>query len=144
MRLLLITPPMTQLNTPYPATAYLTGFLRQHAARLDLEVVQADAAIELFLKIFSRAGLQRVIAAMQGDAESVVFVREHAERYVTTIDAVVRFLQNKDPGLAPRITARDRCPRARGSRRPSRAPAPRRTIRSAGRSATSARPTARA
>jgi len=28
MRLLLVTPPMIQLNTPYPATAYLTGFLR--------------------------------------------------------------------------------------------------------------------
>ena len=26
MKVLLITPPMTQLNTPYPATAYLTGF----------------------------------------------------------------------------------------------------------------------
>lgn len=110
MRLLLITPPMTQLNTPYPATAYLTGFLRQHAARLDLEVVQADAAIELFLKIFSRTGLRRVIAAMEGDAPSVVFVREHADRYVATIDAVVRFLQGKDPGLALRITARDLLP----------------------------------
>ena len=36
---------MTQLNTPYPATAYLTGFLRQHAPRLDLEIAQADAAL---------------------------------------------------------------------------------------------------
>ena len=53
LRLLLVTPPMTQLNTPYPATAYLTGFLRQHAARLGLEVAQADAAIELFLRVFS-------------------------------------------------------------------------------------------
>jgi hypothetical protein len=26
-KLLLITPPFTQLNTPYPATAYLKGFL---------------------------------------------------------------------------------------------------------------------
>ena len=34
MRVLLVTPPMTQLNTPYPATAYLTGFLRLHAADL--------------------------------------------------------------------------------------------------------------
>jgi hypothetical protein len=48
---------MTQLNTPYPATAYLTGFLRQHEARLGLEVFQADAALELFLRVFSRAGL---------------------------------------------------------------------------------------
>jgi radical SAM superfamily enzyme YgiQ (UPF0313 family) len=52
---------MTQLNTPYPATAYLTGFLRQHEARLGLEVCQADAALELFLRVFSRAGLQQVL-----------------------------------------------------------------------------------
>ena len=36
---------MTQLDTPYPATAYLMGFLRQHAAALDLELAQADASI---------------------------------------------------------------------------------------------------
>ena len=28
MHILSIIPPMTQLNTPYPSTAYLTGFLR--------------------------------------------------------------------------------------------------------------------
>ena len=38
MKVLLLTPPMVQVNTPYPATAYLTGFLRQHEARLGLEV----------------------------------------------------------------------------------------------------------
>ena len=53
MRVLLVTPPMTQLNTPYPATAYLTGFLRLHAADLGLEVTQADASIALFLRLFS-------------------------------------------------------------------------------------------
>ena len=39
---------MTQLNTPYPATAYLTGFLRQHEARLGVSVTQADPALDLF------------------------------------------------------------------------------------------------
>ncbi|MEY4362953.1 MAG: hypothetical protein RLZZ24_305, partial [Pseudomonadota bacterium] len=28
-RVLSLIPPMTQLNTPYPSTAYLTGFLRE-------------------------------------------------------------------------------------------------------------------
>lgn len=44
MTVLLMTPPMTQLNTPYPATAYLTGFLRSQG----YEAVQRDPAIELF------------------------------------------------------------------------------------------------
>ncbi len=56
---------MTQLNTPYPATAYLTGFLRQHEVRLGLEVAQADAAIELFLRLFSKAGLQRILGELR-------------------------------------------------------------------------------
>src|SRR3954468_21273604 len=59
---------MTQLNTPYPATAYLTGFLRLHEARLGLEVRQADAALELFLRLFSRAGLQRVLGELTARA----------------------------------------------------------------------------
>jgi hypothetical protein len=53
MRLLLVTPPMIQLNTPYPATAYLTGFLRLHAADLGLELTQADCSLSLFLRLFS-------------------------------------------------------------------------------------------
>ena len=60
MRLLLITPPMIQLNTPYPATAYLTGFLRLHAAALGLEVTQADASLTLFLRLFSRPLVERM------------------------------------------------------------------------------------
>jgi len=118
VRLLLITPPMTQLNTPYPATAYLTGFLRQHQARLGLEVMQADAAIELFLRVFSRDGLTRVRDELRARAEetddepppSIASFLAHADRYVATVDAVVRFLQGRDPGLALRIVGREVLP----------------------------------
>jgi radical SAM superfamily enzyme YgiQ (UPF0313 family) len=118
LRLLLITPPMTQLNTPYPATAYLMGFLRQHAERLDLEVMQADAALELFLRVFSRAGISRVrdeleARAAQTDEEpppSIASFLENADRYVATVDSVVRFLQGRDPGFALRIVGRDVLP----------------------------------
>jgi radical SAM superfamily enzyme YgiQ (UPF0313 family) len=95
MKILLLTPPMTQLNTPYPATAYLTGFLRLHAARLGIEVAQADPAIELFVRLFSRAGLARV---------------PEAAAYVETVEAAVRFLQGRDPSLALRIIGRDFLP----------------------------------
>jgi radical SAM superfamily enzyme YgiQ (UPF0313 family) len=122
VRLLLVTPPMTQLNTPYPATAYLTGFLRQHEARLGLEVCQADAALELFLRVFSRAGVQRVLdelRARTADASadpddamlpSIAHFLAHGERYVATIDAAIRFLQGRDPGFALRIVGRELLP----------------------------------
>ncbi|MEO8213399.1 MAG: hypothetical protein ABI560_09405, partial [Myxococcales bacterium] len=71
MRILLLTPPMIQLNTPYPATAYLTGFLRQHAERLRVTVTQADPAIDLFLRIFSRQGIQQVLDELRARAAAL-------------------------------------------------------------------------
>ena len=58
MRVLLVQPPFVQLNSPYPATAYLASFLRRegHEARV------VDLSIELFRRIFSRDGLARVFA----------------------------------------------------------------------------------
>ena len=44
--LLLVTPPFTQLNTPYPATAYLKGFLNTK----DIPSFQIDLGIEVILK----------------------------------------------------------------------------------------------
>ena len=93
MRVLLVTPPMTQLNTPYPATAYLTGFLRGRG----IDAVQADPALELFLRLFSRAGLERI-----GLGEETA--------YTDTVEAVVRFLQGRDPSLAMRIVGRELLP----------------------------------
>src|SRR5437764_485304 len=112
MRVLLLTPPMVQLNTPYPATAYLTGFLRQRGAALGLEVTQADPALELFLRIFSAAVMARVLEISSAAARprrgrpapelpaSVASFLAQGPRYVQTVDAAVRFLQGRDPGLA--------------------------------------------
>lgn len=106
-RVLLLTPPMTQLNTPYPATAYLTGFLRERG----WTVFQADPAIELVLRLFSKKGLKRVIAELekkkQKDLTPVVqFFLEQSSRYLDTVDSVIRFLQGKDPSFALRIVGR--------------------------------------
>lgn len=104
---------MTQLNTPYPATAYLAGFLRQNPA-LDVDVAQADAAIELFLRVFSRPGLARVQGALakpkRGAPASIRHFVKHGARYLETVEPVVRFLQGRDPGLALRIVGRELLP----------------------------------
>jgi radical SAM superfamily enzyme YgiQ (UPF0313 family) len=124
MRILLLTPPLVQLNTPYPATPYLAGFLRLHADRLGLEVAQADPALELFLRLFSRNGIGQIRAAIgkaprparRGAAgaapehPAVTHFRTHAGRYAATVEAAVRFLQGRDPSLALRIAGRDFLP----------------------------------
>ncbi len=104
-RILLLTPPFTQLNTPYPATAYLTGFLRSEG----YPVFQADLAIETILTLFSRSGLARLFQAIrstEGLHPAVLRSLLLQERYLDTIDPVVRFLQGDQPSLATQIGRR--------------------------------------
>ena len=116
MRVLLLTPPMTQLNTPYPATAYLTGFLRAHAAALDLVVSQADPALSLFLRLFEAGTVERIAEILAERARGagrgaamptpIAHFLRHASVYVDTVGPAIRFLQGRDPSLALRIVGR--------------------------------------
>lgn len=103
---LLITPPFTQLNTPYPATAYLKGFLNTKG----IAAYQCDLGIEVTLAIFCRVGLAQLFAAIdaQGGERSENAARLLAlrEDYCDTIDDVVAFLQGNRPTLAHRIGGR--------------------------------------
>lgn len=107
MRVLLITPPMTQLNTPYPATAYLTGFLRQRGYEVD----QADATIELALRLFSQAGVADIAAEVakrrnkKRRSPALTFFHAQKDAILATVDSAVAFLQGKDPSLALRIAS---------------------------------------
>ncbi|MDQ3277964.1 MAG: radical SAM protein, partial [Bacteroidota bacterium] len=109
---LLLTPPFTQLNTPYPATAYLKGFLNTKG----VPSFQADLGIEVTLALFTRTGLQDLFAhiAVQGGTYSDNIERIIAlqDDYIHTIDEVVRFLQGKLPTLAPLICKREALPEA--------------------------------
>ena len=61
LRVLSLIPPMTQLNTPYPSTAYLTGFLRSRG----VAAVQEDLALALVLRLFSARGLDQVRSVVE-------------------------------------------------------------------------------
>ena len=63
---LLITPPFTQLNTPYPATAYLKGFFNTK----HIPTVQADLGIEVILALFSKQGLEKLFTNIQSKIAS--------------------------------------------------------------------------
>ena len=101
--ILLVIPPLTQLNTPYPSTAYLTGFLRSQG----YQVQQADVGIEMVLALFSREGLTQVFEQLRSreqDLPGEACQMMSLERtYLETIDPVVRFLQGHDATLASRI-----------------------------------------
>ncbi len=105
-RLLLITPPMVQINAPYPATAFLAGQLRARGHA----VSQADLSLALAERLFSAQGLAAAETAARDSrrrrTEAVRHFLRHAAEYGATVDAVRRFLQGRDSTLAYRIVTR--------------------------------------
>ena len=110
---LLVTPPFTQLNTPYPATAYLKGFFNTK----NIKSEQADLGIEVTLAIFCKEGLVQLFTAIEAshagsfnaNCARIVSLKE---RYINTIDSVILFLQGKQPTLAHLIATRQFLPEA--------------------------------
>jgi hypothetical protein len=108
----LITPPFTQLNTPYPATAYLKGFLNTKG----ISCFQADLGIEVTLALFSKKGLTHLFARADGtnpllssNAKRILTLQQ---AYINTIDPVINFLQGHNPTLAHLICKRPFLPEA--------------------------------
>lgn len=107
----LLTPPFTQLNTPYPATAYLKGFLNTR----DISSFQADLGIEVTLALFSKAGLEHLFAYIDTNKDYTDNIRRIItlrDDYIQTIDDVILFLQGKNPTLAHLICKRNFLPEA--------------------------------
>lgn len=107
MRVLSVIPPMTQLNTPYPSTAYLTGFLRSRG----VDAVQEDLALKLVLRLLSPAGLDDIRARAEALPRKrrtplVQGFLAHFDRYRYTIGPTIAFLQGRDPTIAHRIASR--------------------------------------
>lgn len=102
---------MTQLNTPYPSTAYLTGFLRSRG----IAAVQEDLALALVLQLLSPEGLRAIAAvvdampARKHSPSLQAFVAQR-ERYLATIAPAIAFLQGRDATLAHRIVGRNFLP----------------------------------
>ncbi|KAB1154986.1 B12-binding domain-containing radical SAM protein [Flavobacterium luteum] len=110
-KLFLITPPFTQLNTPYPATAYIKGFLNTK----NIDSVQADLGIEVILELFSKQGLENLfqlrpsISNLTPNTQRILALQHE---YIKTIDSVIAFLQGKNPTLALQICQDDYLPEA--------------------------------
>ncbi|MDR6404424.1 MULTISPECIES: radical SAM protein [Chryseobacterium] len=109
--LLLITPPFTQLNTPYPATAYIKGFLNTK----DISSYQLDLGIEVILELFSKNGIQKIFSKeidIQSVSENSQRIFALRNEYIKTIDQVISFLQGKTPTLARQICSMNFLPEA--------------------------------
>ena len=108
----LITPPFTQLNTPYPATAYIKGFLNTKG----ISSVQADLGIEVTLAVFNKKGLSKLFDAisekdydLNANCQRILALKNN---YINTIDQVILFLQGNLDTIAHLICTRSFLPEA--------------------------------
>ena len=118
MDLLLIQPPFVQLNSPYPAIAYLASFARREGHTVKC----VDLSIELFRAIFCPAGLSTVFAEAEKrlagrvdtfdkpTRKNVQRYLSNAERYVQSIDRVIGLLAGGDDAFAHELSAGRRVP----------------------------------
>lgn len=110
--ILLITPPFTQLNTPYPATAYLKGFLNTKG----ISSFQVDLGIEVILELFSEGRLRELFQFAYDyeriASENTLRIYASREDYFATIDSVILFLQGRNQTLARQICAGNFLPQA--------------------------------
>jgi hypothetical protein len=105
MRVLLVTPPMVQFNTTYPAVPVLAAFLREKGH----EVAQEDISLGLALRLFSPAGVTAVERALRRKFQgrrrpaSVRHFLQHSTDIRTAVADAVLLLQGRAPHLAPHL-----------------------------------------
>lgn len=125
MRAVLIQPPFTQLNAPYPAIHYLESYLRTRG----FDAQSFDHSIDLYRRIFSRPGLEKVFSDARRSLDSRRSrtpryqhpdpeTRRQIDRYLSYephylewIEPLVNFLSGSDPSMAHRLAAAAELPR---------------------------------
>lgn len=104
---LLITPPFTQLNTAYPATAYIKGFLDSK----NVKTTQMDLSIELFTAVFTSDFIDAIFK--QADLlENYDFslVWKQKQEYIDKVDVVMNYLRVQEVTAAYQIVHKDFLP----------------------------------
>ncbi len=102
---------MTQLNTPYPSTAYLKAYLDSK----NIECDQKDFGIDLIDQLFSKEGLTKIHNAILNNKkidvdDSIPFFMDAFTDYQATVDPVKTFLRGGDSSLALRLASRTLVP----------------------------------
>lgn len=119
---ILITPPFVQLNSPYPATQYLSGFLKDQK----IKTIQYDLSIKVFLKLFSKGGLIEFFELLDiqinedKNLKNYIFnnsnlskIYNNQMKYISTIDSVISFLQGINTFSSYKIITRKYLPEAK-------------------------------
>jgi len=97
MNVVIITPPLVQLNTPYPSGAYLSAFFK----KCGCNAMWYDLNIDLFYSIFSREGLTKLFELTEEKALKLAsdseksgddFTAYNLRRYISTKESWIEWI----------------------------------------------------
>ena len=109
VKVLLVTPPFTQLNTPYPATAYLKGFLDDKG----IDTSQCDLSIELFNSIFTKRFIEEIFEIVSSHEEvAIPEVWDQQQDYIDKVEQVIGYLHQPEVTAAYQILREGYLPKA--------------------------------
>ena len=91
MNILILQPPIVQLNTAYPSGAYLSAFFKS----LGHKTRWLDLSLELYYEIFSRTGLTRLFSLCSEKALSLADKAEKSGDEATAFN-LRRYVAQKD------------------------------------------------
>ena len=91
MNVLILQPPIVQLNTAYPSGAYLSAFFKS----LGHKTRWLDLSLELYYEIFSRAGLTRLFSLCSENALTLADKAEQSGDKATAFN-LRRYVAQKD------------------------------------------------
>lgn len=112
MSVLIITPPFTQLNTPYPASTYLKGFLQEKGVITN----QCDLSIELFVELFTKQFISKVFTqAEKNNSFQYKKVWQQKNEYINKVETVIDYLQNHKVTTAYKLLGYGFLPKAHRS-----------------------------
>jgi Radical SAM superfamily len=120
LKVAMVVPPTVNLNTPYAAAPRLAGWLRH----LGHTVVPIDISLELFLRIFSRKGLERMFADVDPSQLTLdeLSIYCNRDQYIKIIDDAVAVVQLRDLTATTQIVYRDLLPNGPRLRQTKAAP----------------------
>ena len=105
----MVTPPLTQLNCPYPASMVLTGFLRSGG----FDVHQLDLSISLIDKVFTREFISEIFDLLEQKKLSKPAAKMVSRRfdYEANVEIIIKFLRSPDDNKAKQILENTSLPR---------------------------------
>ena len=99
MSLLLILPPLTQVNTPYPSLSHLSAYTES----CGVSTIQSDLGIDLISELFTKQTLAKVfdIAEQSGKLTKTLRITvSNRAFYERNVDTVKSFLRGECPEMA--------------------------------------------